>query len=44
MQTHVEFFYRENMTSFFNYVTATLRALFAWCGSIIMTTIIESAQ
>ena len=23
-------FYRENMTSFLNYVTATLRALFAW--------------
>ena len=23
------FFYRENMTSFLNYVTATLRALFA---------------
>ena len=27
------FFYRENMTSFLNYVTATLRALFAWRGS-----------
>ena len=26
-------FYRENMTSFLNYVTATLRALFAWRGS-----------
>ena len=29
MQTHVIFFYGENMTSFLNYVTATLRALFA---------------
>ena len=27
------FFNRENMTSFLNYVTATLRALFAWRGS-----------
>ena len=27
------FFYRENMTSFLNYVTATLRVLFAWRGS-----------
>ena len=26
-------FYRENMMSFLNYVTATLRALFAWRGS-----------
>ena len=26
-------FYCEIMTSFLNYVTATLRALFAWCGS-----------
>ena len=32
-QTRVNFFYRENMTSFLNYVTATLRALFAWRGS-----------
>ena len=32
-QTRVEIFYRENMTSFLNYVTATLRALFAWRGS-----------
>ena len=29
----VEIFYRENMTSFLSYVTATLRALFAWRGS-----------
>ena len=28
-------FYRVNMTSFLNYVTATLRALFAWRGSYI---------
>ena len=26
-------FYRENMTSFLNYVTATLRTLYAWRGS-----------
>ena len=32
-QTRVEIFYRENMTSFLNYVTATLRALFAWRSS-----------
>ena len=32
-QTRVNFFYRVNMTSFLNYVTATLRALFAWRGS-----------
>ena len=32
-QTRVNFFYRENMTSFLNYVTAMLRALFAWRGS-----------
>ena len=32
-QTRVNFFYRENMTSFLNYVTATLRTLFAWRGS-----------
>ena len=32
-QTRVNYFYRENMTSFLNYVTATLRALFAWRGS-----------
>ena len=32
-QTRVNFLYRENMTSFLNYVTATLRALFAWRGS-----------
>ena len=28
-QTPVNFFYRKNMKSFFNYVTTTLRALFA---------------
>ena len=33
MQTRVEIFYRENMRSFLNYVTDTLRALFAWRGS-----------
>ena len=32
-QTRVNIFYRENMTSFLKYVTATLRALFAWRGS-----------
>ena len=32
-QTCVDFFYLENMTSFLNYVTATIRALFAWRGS-----------
>ena len=30
---HVSIFYRENRTSFLNYVTATLRTLFAWRGS-----------
>ena len=30
---HVSILCRENMTSFLNYVTATLRALFAWRGS-----------
>ena len=30
---HVNFFYSENVTSFLNYVTATLRALFVWRGS-----------
>ena len=34
-QTRVNFFYRENMTSFLNYVTATLRALFVWRGSFV---------
>ena len=34
MQTRVDYFYRENMTSFLNYVTATLRTLYAWRGSI----------
>ena len=33
---HVSTFYRENMTSFFNFVTATLRALFAWRGSFVI--------
>ena len=32
-QTRVNFFYSINMTSFLNYVTAMLRALFAWRGS-----------
>ena len=36
MQTRVQIFYRENMTSFLNYVTATLRALFSWRDSIII--------
>ena len=31
-QTCVNLFYHENMTSFLNYVTATLRALFVWHG------------
>ena len=30
-------FYRENMTSFLNYVKATLRTLYAWCGSYYTT-------
>ena len=30
------FFYCESMTSFLDYVTATLRALFAWRGSYII--------
>ena len=30
-----QFFYRENTTSFINYVTATLRALIAWRGHMI---------
>ena len=34
-QTRVNFCYRKNMTSFLNYVTATLRALFVWRGSHI---------
>ena len=36
MQTRVKIFYHENMTSLLNYVTATLRALFAWRGSFDM--------
>ena len=32
-QTHVNFSYRENMTSFPDYVTATLRTLYAQRGS-----------
>ena len=32
-QTRDNFFYGENMTSYLNYVTATLRAFFAWRGS-----------
>ena len=32
-QTRIKIVYRENMTSFLNYIKATLRALFAWCGS-----------
>ena len=32
MQTHVDYFYCENMTSFLNYVTDTLRTLYAWHG------------
>ena len=32
-QTRVNFLYRESMTSFLDYVTATLRALFAWRSS-----------
>ena len=35
MQTRVDYFYRENMTSFLNYVTTTLRTLYAWRGSYI---------
>ena len=35
-QTCVNFFYRQNMTSFLNYITATLRALFGWHGSNII--------
>ena len=34
-QTRVNFFYRKNMTSFLNYVTATLRTLFAWRGPFL---------
>ena len=34
-QTLVNIFYRENMTSFLNYVPATLRALFAWLDSLM---------
>ena len=33
MQTRVDYIYRENMTSFLNYVTATLRTVYAWRGS-----------
>ena len=33
---HASFFNRENMTSFLSYITATLRALFAWRGSYII--------
>ena len=32
------FFYCKNMTSFLNYVSTTLRALFAWQGSIVKCT------
>ena len=34
-QTRVNIFYRESMTSFVNYDTATLRALFVWRGSFL---------
>ena len=34
---HVLFFNCKNMTSFLNYITATLWALFAWCGSYDLT-------
>ena len=33
MKTHVDNFYHENMTSILNYITATLRTLYAWRGS-----------
>ena len=33
MQARVDFFCRENMTSFLNYVTAMLRTLYVWRGS-----------
>ena len=36
-QTRVNVFTAKNMTSFLNYVTATLRALFAWRGSNIFS-------
>ena len=32
---HMSFFFHENMTSLLNYITVTLRALFAWRGSYI---------
>ena len=35
MQTRGDFFYRENMTSFLDYVRTMLRALFAWRGSYV---------
>ena len=34
LSKYVSIFYRENMTSFLNYVTATLRTLYAWHGSL----------
>ena len=34
-QTCVNFFHLANMTSFLNYVTATLRTLFAWRSSFM---------
>ena len=39
--TRVNIFYRENMTSFLNYVPDKLRALFAWRGSIVDHVIIK---
>ena len=41
---HVSIFYREFMTSFLNYVTATLRALFAWRGSNYKAVSLHSAD
>ena len=32
MQTRGKYFYRENMTSYLHYVTATLRTFYAWRG------------
>ena len=40
-QTRVNFFYRENMTSFLNYITATLRALFVCRGSYMKWILME---
>ena len=41
---HVSIFHCENMTSFLNYITATLRALFTWRGSFYYRVVNQPAS